>query len=242
MNTASTWLAPPGSLELKNGDIHLWRVDLDRNLHTLPDLEQHLSSAERKAAGAFRLAADRSRYSLTRGALRTILGRYLNAPPEKLAFRNGPRGKPELAGAELRFNVSHSHGLALFAISSVHDVGVDVERVRSGIEEDVAGWFLSLRAMRLLEALPKAARERAFFQGWTRMEAYSKASGDEITIALENFECFLRRRRPVFLRTLGDPTDSAAWWLHDFFPRRGYVATVAARARKCRVRYWKWKG
>ena len=229
MSMSNYWIAPRGPLELKTGDIHLWRVDLDRNPHHLPALEQTLAPAERRRAAAFRFAADRTRYSLTRGALRTILARYLIISPEKLVLRAGPQGKPELAGGELRFNVSHSDGLALFAITSAHDVGIDVERVRGGIEEDISAWFLSLRAIRLLEALPKPARQRAFFQGWTRMEAYSKASGDQISAGLENFDSFLRLRRPVF----------DAWWLHDFFPRRGYVATVAARARTCRFSYWR---
>ncbi len=74
MSTESPWLAPRGSLELKTGYIHLWRVDLDRSLHVLPDLEQTLSSAERRSAGAFRKPAHCGYYSLTRGAVRTIRG------------------------------------------------------------------------------------------------------------------------------------------------------------------------
>jgi 4'-phosphopantetheinyl transferase len=234
VSAAGIWRIPRGPLVLPEGDVHLWRLDLDQNVSCLPDLEEALAPVERRHAAAFRQHADRVRYSMTRGALRNVLARYLNTRPALVAFRRGVHGKPELANGELRFNVSHAHGLALFAISGAHDIGVDVERIRPGIEEDIAGWFLSLRAIRLLESLPKTARRRAFFRGWTRMEAYSKASGDELTLGLENFELFLRRSRSVCFQ-------ATAWWLHDFFPRRGYVATVAARARTCRrIRYWKW--
>jgi 4'-phosphopantetheinyl transferase len=234
MSATGIWRIPPGSLQLPEGDVHLWRLDLDQDVSCLADLEEALAPLERRNAAAFRHHADRVHYSMTRGALRNVLARYLNTQPAQVALRRGLHGKPELANGELRFNVSHTHGLALFAISSAHEVGVDVELIRPGLEEDIAGWFLSLRAIRLLESFPKTARRQAFFRGWTRMEAYSKASGEELTAGLENFEHFLRRSRSVCFQ-------ETAWWLHDFFPRRGYVGTVAVRARTCRrIRYWKW--
>jgi 4'-phosphopantetheinyl transferase len=141
----------------------------------------------------------------------------------------------------VRFNMSHSHDLVLCAISRGTDVGVDVERLRPGVEEDVGRCFSS-RTLRFLEALPQPARRRAFFQAWTRMEAYSKARGEGLTLDLEAVERFVGLRKPVLLPSLGDAEREWRWWLRDFAPRKGYVAALAAQRGSCRLRYWKWQG
>src|SRR5207248_6265353 len=67
-----------------------------------------------------RFAKDRDAFTAARGMLRGILGRYLDYPPGALRFDYTVHGKPslpgELGGDRLRFNLSHSHGLALCAV------------------------------------------------------------------------------------------------------------------------------
>ena len=226
-----TWSVPHGPLDLKSGEIHLWRVDLNQEgRNALSGLEGTLSADELAKAGGFRSERDRNRYVLAHGALRTILARYLKTTPGEPVFRYGPKGKPELANRAnrgVRFNLSHSHDLVLCAISRAGHVGVDVERVRPGVEKDVAA-CLSPAALGVLEALPPAERRRAFYQGWTRMEAYSKARGEGLESGLETFEVFLGeqpRRR----------------CLHDLFPGTGYVGALATRRGNCSLGYWKWQ-
>lgn len=234
-----TWDAVPGSLRLRTGEIHLWRVDLDRHLSALPVLKDTLAPEEIARASQFRLGLDRDRYIVAHGALRTILARYLQSAPRDLLFQHSPQGKPELASRALHFNLSGSHDLALCAISR-GQVGVDVERVRPGVEEDVCRW-LSPTARGLLEALPGPVRRRAFFRAWTRMEAYSKARGEGLPLALETFDLFLDLSNPVPLRTPRAPGEEWQWRYHEFSPRTGYWAAVAARGGRCRVEYWKWQ-
>jgi 4'-phosphopantetheinyl transferase len=216
---------------LKSGDIHLWRADLSvEGTSALPALERTLSAEELAKAGRFGSERDRNRYIFAHGALRTILATYLKTTPGTPVFRYGPNGKPELAnGAHdvVRFNMSHSDDLVLCAISHAGHVGVDVERVRPGVEKDLAA-LLPPTARQVLEAVPPAARQRAFFQGWTRMEAYSKARGEGLDWGLETFEVFLREH-------------PRRWCLHDFSPGRGYVGALATRRGKCRIGYWKWQ-
>jgi len=234
-----TWDAVSGSLRLKTGEIHLWRVDLDRHLSALPVLKKTLAPDEIARAGEFRLGLDRERYTVAHGALRTILARYLQSAPRDLVFCYSPQGKPELASRAVHFNLSHSHDLAICAISRVQ-VGVDVERVRSGVEEDVVRW-LSPTTRCLLETLPGPVRRRAFFQAWTRMEALSKARGEGLTSGLESFDLFLDLSSPVSLRTLRATGEDWQWWSHEFSPRSGYCAAVVARGGKCSLKYWKWQ-
>jgi 4'-phosphopantetheinyl transferase len=205
----------------------LWRAELDlEGMKALPALEQSLSADELEKARWFRSERDRNRYVLAHGALRSILARYLKTTPGEPVFRYGPKGKPELANGVVRFNMSHSHDLVVYAISCAGHVGVDVERVRPGVEKDLAACLPST-ARRGLEAFPPAARRRAFFREWTRMEAYSKARGEGLESGLETFDLFLRER-------------PRHWCLHDFSPRRGYVGALATRRGKWSLRYWKW--
>jgi 4'-phosphopantetheinyl transferase len=235
-----TWNSPHGPVELKCGEIHLWQADVDRNLKALEPLEETLGPQELARAGQFRVELDRNRYIVAHGVLRTILARYLEMAPGELVFRYGPQGKPELATGNVRFNMSHSHDLVLCAISRTCDVGVDVERVRPGVEEDVVRCF-SPGAVRSLEGLPPSARRRAFYQSWTRMEAYAKGCGEGLKSNLANFDGFLNLSDPGLLPTFEGAEQVSRWWFHDFRPRRGYVGALAAGQGKCRFKYWKWQ-
>ena len=166
----------PSAIKLRRGKVHIWRADLSSNREALSALERTLAPGERQRADQFRFHTDRNRYILAHGLLRSLVAAYLNIPPGEPVFRSGPQGKPELANESLRFNLSHSHELVVCAIGRAGDVGIDVELVRPGVEEDFTR-RLSPEALLWLGALPKPVRRRAFFQAWTRMEAYWKARG-----------------------------------------------------------------
>ncbi|MEO7987158.1 MAG: 4'-phosphopantetheinyl transferase superfamily protein [Gemmatimonadales bacterium] len=234
------WHVPDNVPKLKCDEIHLWRASLDANRHALTALEHTLTADELAKAGRFRFELDRDRYILAHGALRTILARYVTATPRELAFRCGAQGKPELASGVVHFSLSHSHDLFVCAIGHTPSLGVDVERVRPGVAEAVGG-FLSPRARRALEALPQRARRQAFFQGWTRLEAYSKAWGGGLMSGLENFELFLDPGNAVLLPPVSNEDHQRRWWVQEFSPRRGYVGALAAPWGTYRVRHWKWR-
>lgn len=225
--------------ELPDGEIHLWRADLDRDMSALPALATALAPEELAKAGRFRFVRDRNRYIVAHGTLRAILAWYMNARSRDLTFRYGPQGKPELAGDALRFSMSHSHDLVLVAISRVAAVGVDVELVRPGVDQDVARCFMT-RARQPLDELPRAPGRRAFFQAWTRMEAYLKARGEGLNFGLKPLEAFLEPCNAAACTALGDSGQHSRWWLRDFSPRRGYVGAVAVRSGECRLGYRNW--
>ncbi len=95
-------------------------------------LRSRLSSDELARAARFHFERDRTRFSVARAALREILAHYLGTSPAEIAFVYGDHGKPALAPpyGDLRFNLSHSHDLALCAVARGSEVGVDVERIR----------------------------------------------------------------------------------------------------------------
>ena len=158
---------------LTPSQISVYRVPLDA---PPPESFPPPSPAESSRAARFHSAADRDRYLHSHRALRAVLARATSAP---LDFSFTEKGKPYLPAApHVRFSLSRSHDLALIAVALNVDVGVDVERLRPVPEFDaIAQRFFPPSEAAAFAALPPAARERAFFPFWTRIEAMLKARG-----------------------------------------------------------------
>ncbi len=173
---------PEVGLSLPAHEVHVWRMELDLPVSRLLHLARSLSPAELDRASRFRSLYDRNRCIARRGILRQICGAYLAKEPAALTFDRGRWGKPRLSDRcdenGLRFSVSHSHVVALYAFTCGREVGVDVERIRSDMAwQPLAPLCLSARETALLRALPKTAQTEAFFTLWARKEAFLKARG-----------------------------------------------------------------
>src|SRR5438094_10495422 len=78
----------------------------------------------------------------------------------------------------LRFNVSHSKSLGLYAVTRDRRVGVDIERIRPLPDlDEIAERVFSPEERLALRRLPPARRPEGFFNCWSRKEAYGKAIG-----------------------------------------------------------------
>ncbi len=234
----STWKLPPRELVLEPGEIHLWRLDLDTQMNELPGLERRLVPEELARANRFVNLRDRNRYVLSRGVLRTLLAGYLGTAPSEIVLTRGPQGKPELGEGELRFNMAHSQDLVLYAVTRTGPVGIDVERVLPGIDREITTAFCPRSASRLA-GLPLPARRRAFYQGWTRMEAYSKGCGAGLAPNLETLDRFLYPQTPGLVSRPDSSAATCQWCFYDLLPRRGYLGSLAASRDDCRLKHWK---
>ncbi len=240
------WPPPPGNLVLPRDEVHVWRADLDRKTSEISKLQQTLSEDERARAARFHFSHDRSRFIVARGVLRAILGRYVNVPPGQIEFRYEYNGKPGLAAAceedELRFNLSHSHGLALYAVASGREVGIDIEYIHATKADDgIAERFFSPAEVAALRALPAKKRTRAFFTCWTRKEAYIKARGTGLALPLDQFDVTVDPGQPAaLLSTRGDPEEASRWSLRDLDPGPGCVAALAVEGGSWQLRCWSW--
>src|ERR1700756_5622890 len=97
--------------------VHLWWLRLDDSQEKVNACYELLASDERERAERFRVVRPREAFILTRGTLRSLLAHYLGEKPNELRFRYESWGKPFLQGdGELRFNVSHTDGLALIGV------------------------------------------------------------------------------------------------------------------------------
>jgi 4'-phosphopantetheinyl transferase len=175
----SAWTPSPERPRLAAGTVDVWRADLA----AAEEWERALLSAgERERAARFVRAEDGRRWGASRGTLRALLGRCLGADPQALTFEQGPQGKPRLAGEpHLRFNLSHSGDVALYAVAPDCDIGVDVELPRRNVDHvAIARRILGDAEAERLSALDPQAREREFLRAWVRWEAVLKCRGTGI--------------------------------------------------------------
>ena len=239
------WRRAPAMLLLGNDEVHVWRATLDLPIARVASLEQTLAADERTRAGRFHYERDRRHFIVARGFLRMILGRYLGRDPRALRFGSNPYGKPSLAAesggdATLSFNVTHAGGMALYAVTANRAVGIDLEGIRMDVECDsIAEHFFSPRERRMLRAVPSAQRPEAFFHCWTRKEAYVKARGLGLSIALDQFDVSVSLAEPAaLLQTREEGQESSHWSLHDLPVGEGYVAALAVEEHP-RLLFWR---
>jgi 4'-phosphopantetheinyl transferase len=181
----------------------------------------------------FYFEKDRAQYVMARGYLRIILSRYLGAEPSSIRFRRNSYGKPELihSGDEerLNFNVSHSGSLALYAITRLGSVGIDLERIRKDpSHEEVAERFFSPTERAMLQSLPAESRTKAFFDCWTRKEAYAKGRGEGLALPFDQFSVSIDPTQPIgLIENRVHPADVSLWSLEEIDLGPGYAAAIA---------------
>jgi len=167
---------------LAPGDVHLWWASLAVSASDVARFLQLLSLDERERAGRFLRDEHRENFLVGRGVLRTILSRYLTEEAGDLRFCYSRWGKPRLherhGDASLRFNLSHTHGLALYAITRGREIGVDLEWSGAGRDgEEIARTYFSSEELAELSSAPGGDRSEVFLALWTRKEALLKANG-----------------------------------------------------------------
>ncbi len=205
-----------------------------------------LSPDEQQRAGRFRVPQARARFTAARSILRSILGAYLGRPPAQVLFQYGGKGKPCLAPGnhadDLRFNLSHSHGVALYAVARGREIGIDLERILPGRDhERLARRFFSAQETAAMMALPPEERLGAFFRCWTLKEAYLKARGEGLALPLASFSVSLSPDRPAALLSVdGDEDEPSRWWLTSIQAGPGFAAALAAEGQPAGLRLWEW--
>ena len=197
----------------------------------LDEYRQIINDCERAKETRFHFAKDRLCYLVTRALVRTVLSRYLAVAPAELQFEQNGYGRPELAPPRpLSFNLSHTDGLIVLAVSHCGDVGVDVENMLAREAAlEVAPRFFAPAEVSALAALPPDAQPERFFEYWTFKESYIKARGMGLSLPLDQFAFHYPSRDTVRLvteRSIGD--DSARWSFLQLRPRADFILALCA--------------
>ncbi|WP_454017354.1 4'-phosphopantetheinyl transferase family protein [Azospirillum sp. Marseille-Q6669] len=220
------------------GEIQLCYADLRGLAHRLEAFRALLSPDEAARAARFATEELRTRCALRRGLLRHLLGRVMGRDPASLVFAYGPMGKPSLPGGPA-FNLADCKDHVLIAIapatarSATVELGVDIERLRSVADAaGIAERFFAPEERAAFAALPEALRDEAFLNGWTRKEAFIKATGQGLSTPLDRFAVELTPGRPARLLSLDGALEAGRatdWSLFDLRPAPGLVGALAVR-------------
>jgi 4'-phosphopantetheinyl transferase len=225
-----TWVPGPPTVRATASAIDVWRADLEADPTATGERPEQLLSDEELARAARILSArKRVLWARSRGVLRALLGRYLDRDPRSLRFELGPHGKPALAPVEdapttdLRFNLSHSSTLALYAVTVGRAVGIDVEAPHRGVDElAVAARVLGREQARRLAELDPPSRTREFLRAWVAHEAAVKCLGLGLAAPPE-----------------GNPLDGL--WTTQLDVGPAAAAAVSVEGGPCELRHWNWQ-
>jgi 4'-phosphopantetheinyl transferase len=232
-DSTSIWLSPPAPWKIDRDAVQIWRADLKLSDRVLRALRTTLSEDERARADRFYFERDRAAFVAGRGQLRSLLGRYLNLDPARVKFVYSESGKPALDpalnGDRLEFNVSHSHDVILYAVTRDRAVGVDLEFARPLADaQQLANRFFTPQEAAQLRALPPEQQQWAFFCGWTRKEAFLKATGAGIS-QLQAVEVSLKPKEPAALLRVQGSEKCSDWLLSDLAVGPGYAGAIAIK-------------
>ena len=223
------------TLELNADEVHVWFADLDQP--SADNLRPLLAEDEVARAERFHFEKDRKHYINARGLLRQLLAVYLGVAAAEVQIEYAEKGKPFVSGTGINFNLAHSQGKAIYAFARGRDLGVDLEFMREDVGEEIAERFFSPNEFAALKELPPELTKEAFFNCWTRKEAYIKARGEGLSMPLDVFEVSLAPGEPAaFLRNQLDPAELSRWSMQSVSVPDGYVAALVVEGEGFRVK------
>lgn len=233
----SAIMAKAPSRSLATNDVHIWKVSLDERHWQGAAAVACLSRQEQSRAARFRFSRDRQRFIAGHAKLRFILAGYLGCTARQVHYSYGEYGKPAVVAKKdqppLFFNLAHSQSLALCAVTTSQEVGVDLEYRRPLDDlEGMIGTVCTVNERLRLQALKPVARLNAFFHYWTCKEAFAKATGEGIStlqkIEVDPAFASLRPVRENSLRGRLIPQ----WALYSFMPAPNYTAALVVQGRE----------
>jgi len=223
---------------IRPGEVHVWKASLDVDDAARTSARRLLSREENRRSLEFFDPVASGRFVVGRGILRSILGRYTGTRPEEVKIHAGGSSKPSLgAHAPLKFNLTHSGGVALVAVSVDREVGIDLETEVLPDEAYMLGKrFLGEGAGRRLDALEASFRTRYFGRCWTQREALLKARG----LGLDSIEDVAMGIPPpgdrsVFLVEAESRHGATRWHFHELEVGPNLSTTLAVEGGRCRL-------
>jgi 4'-phosphopantetheinyl transferase len=197
-------------------------------------LQTLLDADELRRAASFKNPVSKQRYIAVRGLLRRTLAEYLDRDAASLGFTTHAHGKPVLIGTPLHFNLSHSADKLAIAVSTVGEVGVDIEQIRPrpGLEE-IARRCFSSQEFSVWQATPEPERQTLFYRLWTKKEAFVKAVGRGLALGLELCELDMTTGQS-FLHIPAEYGEAADWQVQELVLEQdgfaGFCGAVVAVA------------
>ncbi|MCU7940340.1 MAG: 4'-phosphopantetheinyl transferase superfamily protein [gamma proteobacterium symbiont of Bathyaustriella thionipta] len=187
--------------------IDIWLCQLSHQQEKENDFFAQLCDEEMRRAKRFKFAIHRSRFIASHGFTRTVLSHYLKTEPALINYRKGKQGKPYLVNinrsdvSHLQFNLSHTEDIAILVITQGAEIGVDIEcNERKTDWQWIVQRFFTESEQKCLFALPEDQQKAAFFELWTRKEAYMKVLGTGLSLAPTEFSLTVPPEKPALIK------------------------------------------
>ncbi len=228
---------------LPDNQVHVWHAHIKAWERVIKPLHDILDGEEQARASRFKFPAPRNQFVISRALLRQTLGCYLGIEGRDVRFSYTANSKPQLDGnADLQFNLSHTEGVTVLAITSKRRVGVDVERIRENTEPlDLADRFFSRREVEWLRSQPASEHIPSFFNCWTAKESYIKAHGQGLSMSLGAFSVLpVAGSNRLQLRVDDDSEESDRWEMWRLDLGADIRAAIAVEGTGTRIRVGTW--
>jgi 4'-phosphopantetheinyl transferase len=164
-----------------------------------------------------------------RALLRLMLNHCTGLPPHSFAFADETGEAPRLIDNPwgLHLSVSHSFDWAIVVVGDA-PLGIDLERMHPDCDwERIAEVCFHPNEQQCLRQAPQQLRLDAFFEIWTRKEAYLKGIGVGMA---EDPSAFSVACDSISTHRRG--TTSRAWYVQDVEAPPGYKAALASEQRR----------
>lgn len=248
------WNTPASAPPLSEDSLQIWRIDLNGVSSTSGEsallLERSasvLNPEELERAARMRVGGPAEEFTVGRGCLRRLLGAALNRDPSDIVLETGLHGKPLLRaepGLVLpSFNVAHSHGIILIGLSTVGEIGVDVEFVDRTIDlEGVARTAFHVEEVARVErANTVEERVDLFYRCWTRKEALVKADGRGLLLEPTTYVAGLDERGEQCV-ILPRADSGGKFFLHEIDVGSSHRAALATRRTRVPFQTYRFTG
>ena len=231
-------------LFLQPNQVHIWSVCKSTHEDRLPIYWELLNVEEQERALKFRFLKDRYCFIIARGVLRKLLSIYLGMAPAEIKFQFGDNGKPYVNHpSDINFNISHSGDTILLGFVQKYSIGVDVEYTKREIDvKRIAQLFFAEEEVASLFALDQAYHKQAFYNCWTRKEAFIKAVGSGLSFPLDQFVVSLdSTEEATLIDTKWDKKEKEKWVLNAIEPGKNYIGAVSVKGTVSAIQSWRYQ-
>jgi|GEM_PF-328417 len=218
--------------------VDVWLLDLST---ITPEQSEHFSNrlSHDELERAKQFTRNRHHFIATRALLRHALTRYTRVSPEQLLFSRTLHGKPFITNSPipLFFNLSHSQNVAALAVTSLGDVGVDIEYMRQRDYLKIVERFFHKDEYEQLLNCNEAEREQLFHRMWTLKEAFFKATGSGISQGLDKVRFHLHHSN-ITAQFADDLNVQNHWEFHQTMVAPTTLVAIAVGAANSLPPHW----
>ncbi|MEO8664515.1 MAG: 4'-phosphopantetheinyl transferase superfamily protein [Ignavibacteria bacterium] len=221
-------------MQIPGNEIHIYSIDSKVVVNEIESFREVLSEFEILKAKRFKFDKDKKNYIVFRSTLRKILSEYLITDPSSITFSYSEKGKPYIKDSILKFNVSHSRSLAVYAVTLNDELGIDTEHIKKMPDAfEIAQRYFSIKENTEFAELKKGEIPLSFFNCWTRKEAFIKALGYGLSYPLADFSVsFKPGDEPQISWIKDNDKKKNEWSLFNIDIAKGYVTSLAVKSKK----------